>query len=45
MSIDIVAYQFGFHIRNPGKDGQLGSYAQEWIKKGDNNFGTDPTQG
>jgi len=44
LTLDIVAYQFGFHIRNPGKDDKLGAYAQEWMAKGDNNFGTDPTQ-
>ena len=44
LSIDIVAYQFGFHIRNPGSDGALGSYDQAWMQKGDNNFGTDPTK-
>ena len=44
LTIDLVAYQFGFHIRNPGKDGHLGSYAQEWMEKGTNNFGTDPTK-
>ena len=43
LTIDLVAYQFGFHIRNPGADGRLGSYNQSWIQKGDNNFGTDPT--
>ena len=44
LTIDLVAYQFGFHIRNPGSDGRLGSYNQSWIQKGDNNFGLDPTQ-
>ena len=44
LTLDIVAYQFGFHVRNPGKDDKLGSYSQEWMAKGDNNFGTDPTQ-
>ena len=42
LTLDIVAYQFGFHVRNPGADGQLGRYSQEWMVKGDNNFGTDP---
>ncbi len=41
LTIDLVAYQFGFHIRNPGVDGKLGSYNQGWIEKGDNNFGLD----
>jgi cytochrome c oxidase subunit 2 len=41
LHIDIVAYQFGFHIRNPGVDGKLGSYSQQWIDKGVNNFGQD----
>jgi cytochrome c oxidase subunit 2 len=41
LKIDIVAYQFGFHIRNPGEDGKLGSYNQLWIEKGTNNFGQD----
>ena len=44
LHIDIVAYQFGFHIRNPGADDQLATYSQLWMKKGDNNFGTDPTK-
>ncbi len=39
LHIDIVAYQFGFHIRNPGLDDKLGSYNQLWIDKGTNNFG------
>ena len=39
LSIDIVAYQFGFHIRNPGKDDKLGTYDQAWIQKGTNDFG------
>ena len=43
LTLDLVAYQFGFHIRNPGTDGKLGAYNQGWIQKGDNNFGTDPT--
>ena len=43
LTIDLVAYQFGFHIRNPGVDGKLGAYNQGWIQKGDNNFGLDPT--
>ena len=42
LSIDIVAYQFGFHIRNPGKDDTLGKYDQLWIEKGTNDFGVDP---
>lgn len=42
LSIDIVAYQFGFHIRNPGKDNTLGKYDQQWIEKGTNDFGVDP---
>ena len=42
LSIDLVAYQFGFHIRNPGKDGRLGNYDQLWIQKGTNDFGVDP---
>ena len=43
LTLDLVAYQFGFHIRNPGVDGKLGAYNQGWIQKGSNNFGTDPT--
>ena len=43
LSIDLVAYQFGFHIRNPGKDGKLAKYDQLWIEKGTNDFGVDPT--
>lgn len=41
LRIDIVAYQFGFHIRNPGADGKLGSYSQLWLKQGENTFGQD----
>jgi cytochrome c oxidase subunit 2 len=41
LHIDIVAYQFGFHIRNPGADDTLGKYNQLWIEKGTNNFGVD----
>lgn len=44
ITLDIVAYQFGFHVRNPGSDSTLAKYSQEWMKKGDNNFGTDPTR-
>ena len=43
ITLDIVAYQFGFHVRNPGADNTLAKYSQEWMKKGDNNFGTDVT--
>ena len=43
LTLDIVAYQFGFHVRNPGVDGKLAKYSQQWIVKGTNNFGTDPT--
>lgn len=49
LRLDIVAYQFGFHVRNPGEDGKLENYnqlldgqGQVWMTKGDNNFGTDP---
>lgn len=41
LSIDLVAYQFGFHVRNPGKDDKLGKYDQLWIEKGTNDFGVD----
>ena len=41
LNVDIVAYQFGFHIRNPGQDDKLGKFAQEWIMKGTNDFGVD----
>ncbi len=41
LTIDLVAYQFGFHIRNPGLDGKLGAYNQGFVEKGDNNFGLD----
>ncbi len=37
--LDLVAYQFGFHIRNPGADGKLGESRQEWMEMGTNNFG------
>ena len=36
--IDIVAYQFGWHIRNPGRDGKLGEFSQQLLSK-DNWFG------
>ena len=39
LKIDIVAYQFGFHIRNPGMDKTLGKYNLALLKKGENNFG------
>ena len=42
LRIDIVAYQFGFHIRNPGLDGQLGESNQAWMAMGSNNFGLNP---
>ena len=50
LTIDIVAYQFGFHIRNPGADDKLENYnqllsgqGQLWMDKATNNtFGTDP---
>ena len=42
LPVDIVAYQWGFHIRNPGQDGKLGKYSQQWIEKGTNDFGVDP---
>ena len=44
MKIDIVAYQFGFHIRNPGLDKELGPYDLEHLVKGENNFGQDLTK-
>ena len=42
LHIDIVAYQFGFHIRNPGLDEKLGKAKVEWIAMGSNNFGLNP---
>ena len=39
LHIDLVAYQFGFHIRNPGADDKLGESKQEWMQMGSNNFG------
>lgn len=45
LHIDLVAYQFGFHIRNPGQDDKLGLYNQLWIEKGTNNFGQDLKDG
>ena len=42
LPIDIVAYQFGFHIRNPGLDGKLGESNQAWMAMGSNNFGVNP---
>ncbi len=46
LQIDIMAYQFGFHIRNPGLDGALGATNMAWVQMGSNNFGTntDPKQ-
>lgn len=41
LNIDIVAYQFGFHVRNPGKDDKLGKFDQLWMTKGTNDFGVD----
>ncbi len=51
IKIDIVAYQFGWHIRNPGRDGKLGGSdvslqgKDSWfgLKEGDAN-GTDDYQ-
>lgn len=41
VTLDLVAYQFGFHVRNAGADKQLGRYSQEAIDKEKNNlFGT-----
>lgn len=42
LKIDIVAYQFGFHIRNPGADDQLGAYTVTAMKKGENDYGLTP---
>ena len=42
LQIDIVAYQFGFHIRNPGLDDKLGASSMEWVTMGSNNFGLNP---
>ncbi len=39
IKIDIVAYQYGWHIRNPGRDGKLGEFSQQMLTK-DNIFGT-----
>ena len=38
LKIDIVAYQYGWHIRNPGRDGKLGEFSQANLSK-DNWFG------
>ena len=38
LKIDIMAYQFGFHIRNPGVDQTLGNYNLELVSK-ENYFG------
>jgi cytochrome c oxidase subunit 2 len=40
IKIDIVAYQFGWHIRNPGQDGTLAEGTSERQSK-DNWFGVD----
>ena len=42
LQIDIVAYQFGFHIRNPGVDDALGASNMAWVTMGTNNFGLNP---
>jgi cytochrome c oxidase subunit II len=42
--IDIVAYQFGWHIRNPGQDGKLGAYDVKLQSK-DNWFGLKDKEG
>ena len=39
LTLDLVAYQFGFHIRNPGVDGKLGESKIDWMEMGTNNFG------
>ncbi len=44
LSLDIVAYQFGFHVRNPGSDDTLAKYDQLWMEKGTNNFGVNPKE-
>ena len=45
VKVDIVAYQFGFHIRNQGADDKLGAYNLERLTtrfhQGTNNFGQD----
>ncbi len=41
LTVDIVAYQFGFHIRSPGTDGKLGESQMDWVQMGSNNFGLD----
>lgn len=40
IQIDIVAYQYGWHIRNPGLDGKLGKFSQQALTK-DNFFGLE----
>ena len=42
LHVDIVAYQFGFHIRNPGIDDKLGESNIAWMAMGSNNFGLNP---
>ncbi len=42
LHIDLVAYQFGFHIRNPGLDDKLGDSNIAWMAMGSNNFGLNP---
>ena len=44
LTIDLVAYQFGFHVRNPGADDKLAKYSQAWMKTGENNFGTNQAE-
>ena len=41
LRIDLVAYQFGFHLRSPGADGKLGKSDISWMEMGTNNFGLD----
>ncbi|MBS0659384.1 MAG: cytochrome c oxidase subunit II [Verrucomicrobia bacterium] len=40
IQIDIVAYQYGWHVRNPGLDGKLGKFSQQALTK-DNFFGLE----
>ena len=41
IQLDLVSYQYGWHVRNPGSDGKLGAYKAQLTAK-ENWFGTEP---
>ena len=40
IQLDLVSYQYGWHVRNPGSDGKLGAYKAQLTAK-ENWFGTE----